>query len=124
MQMRITFQFLAIVALVVGCTQSRVSQPVTVDSTRLSEPRSVTAVTNALEKSPTFLELKRCAERPMVVIDEEEKGWVTVEIGNLSGKLFHRWATLKVEESSGAILKLGTDVNLEDKWVVEFQPKK
>lgn len=60
----------------------------------------------------------------MVFISEQANGWVTVDIGNLSEDLFHRWATLKVETNTGAIMKLGADEKLEDKWVVEFQPQK
>jgi len=82
------------------------------------------SVTNALEKSQTFLELKHRAKRPMIFINEEESGWVQVDVGELSKDFFHRWATLKVETKTGSILKLGTDTNLEDKWLVEFQPQK
>lgn len=112
------------VALIAGCTHPRTPPSVVVDDITASGPPLITAVTNALEKSRTFLELKNRAQMPMVVVDDETNGWVTVEIGNLSEQLFHRWATLKIERTSGAIIRLGTDSNLEDKWLVEYQPKK
>src|SRR4051812_39969889 len=100
------------------------SSPVTVSSAKPSGSQLIKGVTNALEKSQTFLELKERAKRPMVFINEAMNGWITVDIGNLSEDFFHRWATLKVETNTGAIMKLGTDEKLEDKWVVEFQPQK
>ena len=123
MQIR-TYFYTACVFAIIGCSQPKMSPTVTVDSAKPLSPQLVMSVTNALEKSLTFLELKHRAKRPMVFIDEEENGWVQVDVGELAKDFFHRWATLKVETKTGSILKLGTDTNLEDKWLVEFQPHK
>ena len=119
-----TFLLLVSVVAAVGCVHSNVSSPVTVVSAEPVSPQLVSTLTNALERSQTFLELKRRAKRPLVFLDQQENGWMRVDIGELSKDFFHRWATLKVETVTGCILKLGTDENIEDKWLVEFQPQK
>jgi hypothetical protein len=121
MQMRMPFLFVVLVVLTASCTGYRTSHSVAVDSAKPLTPKFVSGVTNALERSETFLELRRKAEKPIVFISEEENGWVVVDIGNQSRDFFHRWATLKVETKTGKILKLGTDEGLEDKWIVEYE---
>ena len=105
-----------------GCVRPNMPPAVTVDSAEPLSLQLVSTLTNALETSQTFLELKHRAKRPMVFIDQQENGWVRVDVGELSKAFFHRWATLKVETKTGGILKLGTDGKFEDKWFVEFQP--
>lgn len=119
-----TFLLLLWIVAAAGCVHSNMSSPVTVDAAKPVSPQLVSAVTNALKNSPTFLDLKHRAKRSMVFIGEQEDTWVWVELYSESKDFFHRWATLKVETSTGRILKLGTDEILEDKWFVEFQPQK
>lgn len=116
--------FLLATLLIAGCVRPGLPPSVKVDSEKPLSPQVISGVTNALEHSQTFLDLRRHAAKVMVVVESEKDGWVMVDIGNLSEDFFHRWATLKVQTNSGAILKLGTDEKLEDKWLVEFQPAK
>src|SRR5262245_50009247 len=121
-QMR-TFLLLWIVAAS-GCVHSSAPSAVTVDSAKPLSPQLVSTMTNALTNSPTFLDLRHRAKRSMVFIDEQEGKWARIELYSESKDFFHRWATLKVEMNTGAILRLGTDEKLEDKGFVEFQPQK
>src|SRR5690242_19111009 len=102
MQMRILL--LAALVIIAGCVRPGLSPSVRVDSETSSSPQMISGITNALEHSQTFLDLKHRAAKPMVVVEGEKDGWVTVNIGNLSEDFFHRWATLKVQTNSGAIL--------------------
>ncbi len=105
-----------------GGVRPNMPPAVTVDSAEPLSLQLVSTLTNALETSQTFLELKHRAKRLIVFIDQQKNGWVRVDVGELSKDFFHRWATLKVETKTGGILKLGTDGKFEDKWFVEFQP--
>ena len=115
-----TCLFLILVSVATGCTRADKSSPATVHSAKpLSSP-----LVDALEKSQTFLDLKQRAKKSLAFINEQADGWVTVDIGDVSEDFFHRWATLKIETGTGTIMKLGVDEQLEDKWIVEFQPNK
>jgi hypothetical protein len=115
-----TLMLLALVGAITGCACVNPSPPVKVDSASALSPELVAAVTNALEHSPTYLDLKRRAKRPTVFIGEREDEWIWIDLYSEADDFFHRWATLKLATKTGRILKLGTDANLEDKWVVEF----
>jgi hypothetical protein len=116
--MKSFFLFLSATVLIVGCASPKTPQSVTVDTefVKRADYKLVMSVTNALESSPTYKDLKRHAKRVMIIIGEEDNGWITVEIGSDNGDFFHRWATLKIEEKSGKIMRLGTDEKLEYKW--------
>ena len=117
--------FWILICLVVfsACTRRRDLPALIVDSAKPVKPQLITTLTNALEHSRTFLELRYRAKKPMIFIEEEKNGWAQADIGELSQDFFHRWATLKVETKTGRILKLSTDKNLEDEWLVEYQPR-
>ena len=115
--------FVICVLAVAACSHYRPFSPVRVNSAKPPSSELVMAVTNALESSQTFLSLRLRAKQPMVFIREQADGWVTVDIGNLSKDFFHRWATLKVETNTGAIMRLGADDKFEDKWTVELTPQ-
>ena len=117
------FWILICVVVFSGCTRRRDLPPLTVNSAKPIKPQLITTLTNSLENSRTFLELRYRAKKPMIFIEEEMKGWAQVDIGELSQDFFHRWATLKVETKTGRILRLSTDKNLEDEWLVEYQPR-
>ena len=80
-------------------------------------------VTNAIQECPTFRRLKERCSTPTVVVQQEVQGWVTADIGGTGKDFFSRWATLRVEVSTGRVLRLETDEKLEDKWVLDVQPK-
>ncbi len=105
--------------LIAGCSHPQSSADPIVEYVKPLSPRSASVVTNALDKSPTFKDLRHRATRPMVMVDEEVDGWIMMDIGSLSEHFFHRWATLKVEVATGRVFKLGTDEKFEDKWTAE-----
>lgn len=84
----------------------------------------VSAVTNALEHSPTVRELKHHAPKTEIYFDSERDGWVKVDIASISGDRnhFQRWATLEVQTNSGVILKGEEECGLEEAWFPEFLP--
>ncbi len=73
-----TFLLAACLIVVTGCVHSKMPPPIAVESAKSLSPQFVSSVTNALERSPTFLELKQKAKRPLLVIDDETNGWVWV----------------------------------------------
>jgi hypothetical protein len=120
--MQINIIIFCLLVLFAGCSSKHI--PVS-ESLKSSESELERTVYAALEKSPTYKNLKnRTKAAAEVVIDEEKNGWVEVDIGAVSEPFFHRWATLKVDTKTGKILKLGTDEKLEDKWSVEYEPPK
>ncbi len=123
MQMK-TFLLVACIIIVAGCVHSKQPAPIEIESAKSLSPQFMSSVTNALEQSPTFLELRQKAKHPLLVIEDETNGWVLVWLYSISDDFIHRWATLKVEAKSGTILKLGTDDKFEDEWLDEFQPQK
>ncbi len=75
----------------------------------------------ALEKSPSYSQLKRRSKNADFVIDEDTPDTVIVAIGENMESHFTRWNTLKIHKKTGAIFRLETDEKLEDNWLVEFQ---
>jgi hypothetical protein len=79
-------------------------------------------IVDSIERTPTYEELCRRAKRPLLDIDEEENGWVWVDLYSVGRETNHRWATMKVNVQSGLVMRLDSDENGEDKWTVEHNP--
>ena len=108
--------------LVCGCNRKSglpLDQPTQTEGLRTS-----LFTASALTNSPSFIELKGRSERATFVVDEDAPDSVLVGIGEEMETHFTRFKTLKIDKRTGAITRLETDQNLEDKWLVEFQPQK
>jgi hypothetical protein len=115
--------FLACACIVIcGCG------PKSEKSSRQAVPQTKAAImvafaTNALAHSPSFAELKARSKYATFVVDSDSPDFMVVGIGEDMGTHFTRFRTLRIDKKTGAIARLETDQNLEDKWQIEFQPR-
>jgi hypothetical protein len=109
--------------LICGCERKSAS-PLDQPTTQTEGTRTAAFTEMALVNSPSFSELKRRSKHAAFVVDENVPGAVVVGIGEDMGSHFTRFKTLKIDKKTGAITRLETDQNLEDKWLVEFQPQR
>jgi hypothetical protein len=105
---------------ILGCSHLK---RVEVDYLYPLEPETAKLVLSLVKKTPTFVMLNERAKHPLIEVEEEQAGWVWVSIYSVGQDFASRWATLKVDAQSGLVLKLETGENLEDKWIVEYDPK-
>jgi hypothetical protein len=79
-------------------------------------------VVSSIERTPTYQELNRRAKRSLLDVDEEQGGWVRVDMYSIGREINHRWATMKVNAQSGLAMKLDWDEHGEDRWMTEYSP--
>src|SRR5262245_43874219 len=106
------------------CACNHKSKPA-VEQASLQTVGSMTSafVSDALTRSPSFVELKRRSKRATFVVDVDAPDSILVGIGEDMDSHFTRFKTLKIDKKTGIITRLETDQKLDDKWQVEFQPK-
>jgi hypothetical protein len=119
---------IVLLAVLSACAHSGAlkAELVEIQSSKSLNQSVITSVLNTLEKSPTFMEFKEKGNKPVAVIEEEDEGfvWLWLYSESKDRNFRHRWAILKVELGTGKVFKLGTDANLEDKWWIDYEPKK
>ena len=108
--------------LIYGCNRKSAS-PLNQPTSQTENARTPAFTVKALANSPSFSELKRRSEHATFVVDEDTPDSVVVGIGEDMESHFTRFKTLKIDKRTGAITRLETDRNLEDKWLVEFHPQ-
>ena len=62
------------------------------------------------------------SKNPLISIEDQSEGWAWVNLCSVGKDFIHRWATVKVDLSTGKVLKLEQDRNLEDTWTLEYDP--
>ena len=113
--------FLFTLAIIVGCSHLK---NVKVDYLYPIKPETAQMVIESVKQTPTFIALSERAKRPLIEVEEELDGWVWVNIYSVGRDFGSRWATFRIDGKSGKTLRRETAENLEDKWIIEYDPSR